>query len=171
MRPRRFRTWAKWTCTLAAVLALGGAVASGFIRCFFEIVWRGGTRACLMTERCGLLDLTYLHPQGPLPDYLSHNAAGAELWIGWDWGTDSPSRNHVHSPWHTGVLCRSDRFESTAGTSLLYPVLLTTLPAAFLWYKDRRRSSPHTCPNCNYDRRGLPADSKCPECGTTPARG
>jgi hypothetical protein len=53
--------------------------------------------------------------------------------------------------------------------SVLYPVLLTTIPAAFLWYQDRRRFGPQGCQKCGYDRRGLAADSKCPECGTVPA--
>ncbi len=42
----------------------------------------------------------------------------------------------------------------------------------FMWrryraqYKEFRKLS---CPGCGYDRRGLAADAKCPECGTVPS--
>jgi predicted Zn-ribbon and HTH transcriptional regulator len=52
------------------------------------------------------------------------------------------------------------------GISLLYPVILTSISAALLWYADRRRFKLGSCSTCGYDRRGLPADAKCPECGT-----
>jgi hypothetical protein len=42
----------------------------------------------------------------------------------------------------------------------------------FLWRRLRRperRTELGQCPECGYDRRGLAADAKCPECGTVPA--
>lgn len=65
-------------------------------------------------------------------------------------------------------MCKRSAEGWAAGTSLLYPILLTSLPAVLLWYTDRRRPRPHACPKCSYDRRGLAPDTKCPECGTTP---
>jgi peptidoglycan/LPS O-acetylase OafA/YrhL len=53
------------------------------------------------------------------------------------------------------------------GVALLYPVLLT---AVLLWYADRRRFAPGRCAKCGYDRAGLGAVAKCPECGTVPAK-
>jgi hypothetical protein len=94
MRQRRLRKWAKWTCTLAAALAVALAVSNP----------RKGT-------------------------------------------------HHQY------------------GVVLLYPVLLTALPAALLWYADCRRSKPGACGRCGYDRAGLAADAKCPECGTAPKAG
>jgi rubrerythrin len=33
----------------------------------------------------------------------------------------------------------------------------------------RRRMRRDLCPRCGYDRRGLAADAKCPECGSVPS--
>jgi ribosomal protein L34E len=40
------------------------------------------------------------------------------------------------------------------------------LPAAFLWYRHRRRAiGPGRCPRCGYDLAGLAEGAGCPECG------
>ena len=70
--------------------------------------------------------------------------------------------------WHAGLLCAWNRTSREYGVSLAYPVLLTSIPAALLWYADRRCFGPGRCPKCGYDRAGIAADSPCPECGTTP---
>ncbi len=45
-------------------------------------------------------------------------------------------------------------------------VLLTAMPTAWLFWRDRRRA-PGLCVKCGYDLRG--ADHKvCPECGSPP---
>jgi hypothetical protein len=53
----------------------------------------------------------------------------------------------------------------------LWPfVLITGLPAALLWSGDharRRAERLGHCRACGYDRRGLAAQSPCPECGST----
>ena len=49
--------------------------------------------------------------------------------------------------------------------TLIYPGLLTTAPAAILWYRGRRRPGAHQCAKCGYDRRGLAPDAAYPECG------
>jgi hypothetical protein len=46
-------------------------------------------------------------------------------------------------------------------------------PTAAAWHLDslaRRRARCGHCPTCNYDRRGIPAASVCPECGAAPAQ-
>jgi hypothetical protein len=52
------------------------------------------------------------------------------------------------------------------------PALLALLPTAIAWRFDvvaRRRERIGRCPKCNYDRAGIAADAKCPECGASPA--
>ncbi len=59
-----------------------------------------------------------------------------------------------------------------------FEVAIWPLPAAalfftaFLWYLDtlaRRRARLNLCPKCHYDRTGLAAGAKCPECGAVHA--
>jgi hypothetical protein len=171
MRRRRVRTWAKWACTLAAVAAVGVAVASRFYRFGVTVApptefpcWHIHVRAGLLTvHREVTPEFSY---DGTIVTqwYFHRNDA-------WSWGLGGLYELPSSGVWRAGMILARDSCGWIAGLSLVYPVLLTTIPAAFLWYNDRRRSSPHTCPNCNYDRRGLPAQANCPECGTTPARG
>jgi len=54
----------------------------------------------------------------------------------------------------------------------LWPfVLLTGVPGVWMMVKTRKRTNPHACPACGYDRTGLPQTSTspapCPECGKT----
>jgi hypothetical protein len=46
-----------------------------------------------------------------------------------------------------------------------------TLVPLWLLLRGRSRTRAGCCRFCGYDRRGLPAEAKCPECGTVPARG
>lgn len=65
----------------------------------------------------------------------------------------------------------------TAGAAafipLWMPALAAGLSAAPFWWTDirdgRRRRRLGHCPQCGYDRAGLAAEIKCPECGTVPA--
>ena len=53
----------------------------------------------------------------------------------------------------------------------LWPAATVVIPAALLWYADRRtRSGPGRCGGCGYDRAGLAADGPCPECGALPTK-
>jgi hypothetical protein len=59
---------------------------------------------------------------------------------------------------------------------LWVPLVVCGLPAGLAWRRivhRRRRASVGLCSECGYERRGLVggADTKCPECGTVPARG
>jgi hypothetical protein len=54
---------------------------------------------------------------------------------------------------------------------LWIPLVVVAAATALLWTADRRgtqRESGGRCPKCQYDRRGLAPDAKCPECGTIP---
>lgn len=48
---------------------------------------------------------------------------------------------------------------------LWLPLLLSLIPTAYLWYKDRRIPRGH-CQKCGYDLTGN-ASGVCPECGTS----
>lgn len=54
----------------------------------------------------------------------------------------------------------------------MWPLCLLALGAAgFAWRLDtlaRRRTRLNLCPKCTYDRTGLAANARCPECGTLP---
>lgn len=65
---------------------------------------------------------------------------------------------------------------SPYGWSVSVPIWLPTAVAALgflpLAWLDRRAANlarMGRCRSCGYDRRGLAADAKCPECGTVPA--
>lgn len=86
-------------------------------------------------------------------------AGGLAAASGVPWGWPAPGLLYVR--FGPGAL--------TAGVSLIYPVLFTTIAAAVLWHADRRRFGPGRCAKCGYARAGLAADAACPECGTVPA--
>ena len=44
------------------------------------------------------------------------------------------------------------------------PLLITALPTAWLWHRDRRRIPPGCCPRCGYDLTGNTSGA-CSECG------
>jgi hypothetical protein len=46
---------------------------------------------------------------------------------------------------------------------LWIPSLLTSMPTAVLFWRDRRRIPPHCCQSCGYDLTGN-VSGVCPEC-------
>jgi hypothetical protein len=56
---------------------------------------------------------------------------------------------------------------------LWLPFAMVALPAAMGWRRSLERHRwarfVHACKGCGYDRRGLSAEVKCPECGTAPS--
>jgi len=63
-------------------------------------------------------------------------------------------------------------------TSLMIPCWLPLAcvlpPTVVAWRRDtlaRCRAKLNLCPKCGYDRTGLAAGAKCPECGAVPAGG
>ena len=76
------------------------------------------------------------------------------------WSLHNDRRRHISMPLpslHLGSL-----------TDVLVPywvlILLTALPTAFIWWRDRRRIPPHCCQGCGYDLTGN-VSGVCPECG------
>jgi hypothetical protein len=166
MRRRRLLRWAKWTSTLAAGLALGAAVFSGLFMSYYEIVSADTRRSSLLFLGEGLAWCRY-SASHTRDSNARPSGGGVGRLVRWDWGLTGDARSHLLGlNWRAGVLWTRTPFGWELGVSVVYPVLLTTIPAAFLWYKDRRRFGPHACKGCGYDRRGLPAEAKCPECGT-----
>jgi hypothetical protein len=171
MRRRRILKWAKWASTLAAGLAVGVMVFGVLYRCTWKAVTGDGSgvRNIAICEGAVRVVDIYGLSKSELPRHASWTL---ERSSGWAWGPWTwRAGTYGERIFHAGFQCWRDQYTWNFGLSLLYPVLLTTIPAAFLWYKDRRRFGRHACQKCGYDRRGLPAEAKCPECGTTPARG
>ncbi len=54
-----------------------------------------------------------------------------------------------------------------AGDGVLLPLLVLPIVAAFLWRARAPLEIPPStaCPHCGYDRSGIGARGKCPECG------
>jgi hypothetical protein len=48
----------------------------------------------------------------------------------------------------------------------MFILILTAV--AWRWDALARRARLNLCPKCNYDRAGIAADAKCPECGAMP---
>lgn len=62
-----------------------------------------------------------------------------------------------------------------SGIYIIAPIwpfaVVMSVRTAIPWWQDARlarRARIGLCGNCRYDRRGLPADAVCPECGTKP---
>jgi hypothetical protein len=80
---------------------------------------------------------------------------GLHLFMAW--------RGSVHGPfWHSDPVL----WQCTVPPEL--PLAVSFLAVAAAWlaeWRTRRRVVQGRCPACNYDRAGIAADAKCPECG------
>lgn len=63
---------------------------------------------------------------------------------------------------------RSTRFDLPAGGWPLWPIPVTLAALGGTLLYIARKPSPFGCPVCSYDRRGIPPNTPCPECGTNP---
>src|SRR4051812_21836691 len=129
-RPRR--KWAKWACTLAAVVCVGLAVFSGLHKWQRISLANDGETVWLVELDAGLLRVQGI-------DNGSLFSVSKATISGWDW--------------RAGLLSGRNAYMGEFGVSLASPVLLPPTPAAFLWYPARRRSKPGACGRCGYDRR------------------
>jgi hypothetical protein len=166
MTARRWiRKSAKWTCTIAAVMVVGAAVFSLFRSAVYEHVSKDGETALIVEVRGGRLDVVAMFGYVPeaLRPYVGWEIQGPDTW---SWGMHDSAR--PFAKWRGGIAWIAIWGSSGqwwAGVTLLYPFLLTAVPAGLLWWKDLRRFGPGRCPNCGYDRAGLAAGTACPECG------
>ena len=147
MRRRRFTRWAKWACTLAAVLCVGAGVVSYFFE--FGFYAQYSYSSTLATWGC-------LHV------CVDRRPSAPPFWCGvrCGWGHASYA-NLLWLP----RLVSNPGYNALAWVPFWIPAVCLAIPAAFLW---RRRFGPGHCAKCGYDRAGLFDDTKCPECGTTP---
>jgi hypothetical protein len=158
----------RWACTLLAAALVVMLVGSRWWAVRFTWYNRSGVardaRVAAGTAVVGVW-LPNVSPKGGLV---------LEPCTYWHTGWGFPKFSWAMAPWTCGFL---SYFRPTTGTfygvTLLYPVLLTGVPAAALWRRDireRRRARAGSCLACGYDRRGLAADAKCPECGAVPIK-
>jgi hypothetical protein len=165
MRRRRFRTGAKWACTATAFLAVGLAALSRFYAIArVKDIGEDATRLTI-EARHGLFCAKHFTPARSLvpPSATRWTFARSP---GWDWGfSRSAATGGILDDWRGGLLLVRVKDQWAVGTSVVYPAVLACIPAVLLWSAERRRLLPHRCGKCGYDRRGLTADAKCPECG------
>jgi hypothetical protein len=165
---RRLRKWAKWACTVAAMLAVGVAVFSRFSMLGYGSVSNTGNTCWSVWAYHGQTFALSADHSGE-PSGSTPTAWREGLSSGWWWGySGEEGRIQAKAPGYAGLVFGASDKVWLVGVSLLYPVALTLIPAALLWYRDRRGTGRHACKKCGYDRRGLAADAKCPECGTVP---
>lgn len=150
----RVRKWA-W---LALCLLLAGMYATAIWAQWGFSVCSGVLLSC---NRGGVTLTTYTVPSPPtFPVPRMFNVVRSEGPIEW-----MPHYGHTAAASAAGW---DIRFVSIP----LWMVLAAAVvPAARAWRADartRRAQSPSSCGTCGYDRRGLAADGKCPECGTVP---
>ena len=170
MKRPRLKKWAKWGCTLAAVLVAGFATSTRFYSYSLEFPANGGRDlrfVSVCTGRLWVGEYRNVPPQGQVagPDW------NMGRYSGWHWClVPDPSDIGAEGAWHWGVLWSSNQLGRFAGVSVIYPAALTSLVAGLLWYTGRR-FKPGQCNKCRYDRRGLTPAAPCPECGTMQAPG
>jgi hypothetical protein len=169
MKRPRLRKWAKWTCTLAAGAAVTLAVFSRF--CLWGYSTTGNSGDTLWSLGVASGQVLILRMDGLRAERVSPPVGWEMRWSPhWYWGYSGEKGRYGDTEiWHVGVLYAPDPSGWAVGVSVLYPVALTLIPAALLWYADRRRRGPGSCGGCGYDRAGLAVGVKCPECGTVPA--
>jgi hypothetical protein len=168
-RPRRVKwaAWGRWACTLVAGLLAVLAVFSAFWGISYSSVSADGNVMVFVCVEAGLVNAGRDADFG-FPEYAGQSGVRLHPTREWHWGVqDEP---HTASDWRTGFEWTWNPTQRFAGVSLVYPTALASVAAAVLWYRHRRAFGPGRCRKCGYDRRGLSADAKCPECGTVPGR-
>jgi hypothetical protein len=141
-----------WTLTLTAAL--------------LAVVWVGSMKLVVVvdvppryTVHCEsgrLIIFRYINPGRP------------DKWL---WYIGTSRRWAVEWRFYSRYLSNLDDFPWATYTAIpLWPfVLLTGVPGVWMLNKTRKRTNPHACPACGYDRTGLPQSSSgpapCPECG------
>jgi hypothetical protein len=165
------RKTAKWAGVLVCIVITGAWIAS-YMRGFkWNASWTAGAedRDLFVRIRDGAIDAAeFAEPR--VASEIDMLTAVPMHWrfvgdrLGTVWMPDVFVEEH---------LAASGRYKRTL---ILLPVwipfLLCAVPTAILSRRDyilTSRARAGRCPKCGYDRRGLAADAKCPECGTVPA--
>jgi hypothetical protein len=151
-RPRRWRWWGKWATAAITVLLAAVWFASGWV-CRFQWCAIGSDHHVGLGIGLGRVCCAYTVS---LPDGIVQHV------VAWVSGVDGAG---VRPLWRWSFM----HSRSTIGDLLLVvplwlPLGLAALPAALLWFGDRRRP-PNACPHCRYDLSATPPSAPCPECG------
>jgi hypothetical protein len=149
----RIRQTAKWTATLA-VAVLGIVVAISFFRHFGVHWW---------TQN--MVDFEIKDGQAHWFEGFGASPYGNST--RWEWRRPffkAPDWRFIPSWYHFGS-------GITVSVPLWFPLVALIVLATFLWHRDmlaRRREQLRTsvCSSCGYDRAGLTAGLRCPECGS-----
>lgn len=136
-----------------AVLMLAAWIASGWYMLSIRRTSGGVTRS--IEVAVGRVSWSSVSPPSSPPDV---QLLRLMRWYGWRWRFEA---GNAAAP---GLAYQSY-------SAPLWPAfIVATGPAVVLWWGDRRlaRLKAGGCLACGYDRRGLGAHAKCPECGTVP---
>ncbi|HVU64535.1 MAG TPA: hypothetical protein VHC70_11205 [Phycisphaerales bacterium] len=148
-RIRKTIKWGKYGGAAVTLLLVVVWIGSGL----YHIAWQGKSGASLGIAE-GICRVGYL------PDWYSMG-----LDPGWEWYRETfhPFRFQWGFDWISGS-------GWTLDVPLWLPTLVAFSTASVAWCLDalarrRARGGVNLCPKCNYDRAGIAADAKCPECG------
>jgi hypothetical protein len=154
MKPHpRIRNATKWVATVAASLLATGVLIS-FFRDFGVRWYMDNMVDCMIRDG----QVQWFEGFGPCPYGRS---------IEWE------RRRPFFFMGDRSILPRWYHFGSgiTVTVPLWLPLAASIAFAVWLWRLDvlaRRHARLNLCPKCNYDRAGIAADAKCPECGAIP---
>jgi hypothetical protein len=170
---RRFRAPAKWTLTIIASVTLLAWLLSGWIVASVS----GVCRSChfIIDLEAGQVSTTLQHPfhpsvviplegrvrrRAPLvrPDPMLVASRSAPS-VRWYW----------NGRWFSDRIFRAGENIDLVRVPLWPLIAAAAIPAGVLWGAEvravhRRRTG--RCTACGYDRRGLPHEAPCPECGS-----
>jgi len=153
-RPSRARRIFKWT----GVGLSAGILAVWVVSLWCDIQWRATPHLLveLSSGECGTIhskvDLSQLTPTFHVQTGLVWHEFKTNDLVP-PWGVHSERRPDYQGPWVNYVW-----------VALWLPLLLTAIPTAWLWHRDRRRIRPGCCLRCGYDLTGN-TSGVCPECG------
>lgn len=146
----------RWTMTVLC-LALGFAwVASGLIELHWDSPRRTRFDGCEI--RKGYIAIWF----GPNADGTDLSGAPHGLWV-------TEVGSWERDPGWQLVPQSRDKYGSTEVVVPLWiPLVMCVVPCVVWWRAESRRRAAARlgrCPACDYDMRGLPSTTNCPECG------
>jgi len=147
-RHRKIRSVCKWSGAVVTVLLVVIWVGSAWRRSALYLL-----PTFALSADSGQYGVAWLEPWSIVPDIDGLGwTFSPSTFLRFAWGFDFD-----RGPIQTGHISVTIYFPGW------FLALLTGLPTAWLWYRERRRA-PGLCINCGYDLRGA-EHNVCPECG------